>query len=227
MFKIYKIIIIIIFTINTSSVFAHVQHYNKLNKIEFDILRNNKLIGKHTFTFTKANDEISIASEINFEIKKLGVSLYKYNVKGIETYKNGDLTKFISKTNANGKEKFVNLILENNKYLIDGSSYKGTAPTDYLLGTWWNHSIIKAKAQISAVSGRIIKQKVNFIGKENIIIGNKVYKTLHFNFSSSDPSLSDAKKLNTDIWYEEETLNWVKASFKKKGNWVYKLVTIE
>ena len=27
------------------------------------------------------------------------------------------------------------------KYIIDGSSYKGKAPDDYLLGTWWNHSI--------------------------------------------------------------------------------------
>ena len=31
-----------------------------------------------------------------------------------------------------------------------------------MIGTWWNHSIVEAKAQISAVSGRIIKQKVTF-----------------------------------------------------------------
>ena len=37
---------------------------------------------------------------------------------------------------------------------------------DFMLGTWWNHSIVEAKAQISAVSGRIIKQKVTFLGKE-------------------------------------------------------------
>ena len=49
--------------------------------------------------------------------------------------------------------------------------YQGkVAPIDYLLGTWWNHSIVKAKAQISAVSGRIIKQKVTFLGKETITI---------------------------------------------------------
>ena len=47
-------------------------------------------------------------------------------------------------------------------------------PEDYLLGTWWNHSIVKAKAQISAVSGRIIKQKVTFLGKETIKFGEKV-----------------------------------------------------
>ena len=34
------------------------------------------------------------------------------------------------------------------------------------------------------------------------------------------------KKLNTDVWYDEETLNWVKATFEKKGKWEYKLVEI-
>ena len=96
-----------------------------------------------------------------------------------------------------------------------------------MLGTWWNHSIVKADAQISAVSGRIIKQKVTFLGKENIELNGKLYKTLHFNFSSSDKKLSKDKKLNTDVWYDEKTLNWVKASFKKKGNWEYRLISIK
>ena len=113
--------------------------------------------------------------------------------------------------------------LENDEYIIEGSSFKGKAPTNYLLGTWWNHSIVEAEAQISAVSGRIIKQKVTFLGKETIKIGNKKYKTLHFNFSSTDKKLKKDKKLNTDVWYEEKTLNWVKAAFKKTGNWEYRL----
>ena len=61
---------------------------------------------------------------------------------------------------------------------------------DYLLGTWWNHGIIDAKAQISAVSGRIIEQNVDFIGKEEIIIDGKTYNTLHFQFTSTDKKLS-------------------------------------
>ena len=66
---------------------------------------------------------------------------------------------------------------------------KAQVPEDYLLGTWWNHSIVKAKAQISAVSGRIIKQKVEFLGNETIKFGEKEYNTLHFNFSSTDKKL--------------------------------------
>jgi len=223
-YKFFLIAILINFSLPSQ---AHVEHYENLKLIEFDIYRNGKNIGKHIFSFKKKNEHLEVESEINFKIKKLGVVLYKYKVKGVEIYKDNKLIKFNSKTNQNGKDKYVNLVLESNEFIIDGSSYKGSAPTDYLLGTWWNHSIVKAEAQISAVSGRIIKQKVVFLGKEVIEVNGKKYNTLHFNFKSSDEKLSKDKKLNTHVWYDENTLNWVKALFKKKGNWEYKLVSIQ
>ena len=227
MIKTYKIIILIILIVFPFNVNGHVEHYDNLKRIEFDIYRNDAHIGKHIFSFSKKDGKLDVESEINFQIKKLGVVLYKYHVKGTEVYENGKLVKFNSKTNQNGKEKYVNLYSEEENLIIDGSSFKGKVSSDYILGTWWNHSIVKSPAQISAVSGRIIKQKVTFLGKEDIEINGKTYKTLHFNFSSTDKSLKKDKKLNTDVWYEEETLNWVKASFKKKGNWEYRLKSIK
>ena len=45
----------------------------------------------------------------------------------------------------------------------------------------------------------------------------------HFNFKSSDETLPESKKLNTDIWYEENTYLWVKAAFDKTGYWEYRI----
>ena len=228
MFRICKIIILLIFASFSLSTFtnAHVQHYEDLNRIEFDIYRNSKHIGTHIFSFEKSGDVLSVKSEIKFKIKKLGIVLYKYYAEGTEVYKDGKMIKFNSKTDQNGKNKYVNIILENNEYIVDGSSYKGKAPVDFLIGTWWNHNMVEAKAQISAVSGRIIKQKVKFLGKETIKLAEKEYNTLHFNFSSTDKKLDKKKKLNTDVWYDEKTLNWVKASFNKRGKWEYRLKSI-
>ena len=100
---------------------------------------------------------------------------------------------------------------------------KGTADKNFIVGTWWNHEIIKAKAQISAISGRIIDQNVNFLGKEKININNKEFNTVRYNFSSSDKKLSKNKKLNTNIWYDIKSNLWVKASFDKTGYWEYRL----
>ena len=64
MIKIYRIIIFLIFISLPLSTNAHVQHYENLNRIEFDIYRNNKHIGTHIFSFKKSGDEIAVKSEI-------------------------------------------------------------------------------------------------------------------------------------------------------------------
>ena len=208
---------------------AHVDHYSKYNYLEYELYRNNKPIGYHIYKFQRKGNDLIIDNEVSFKITKLGVNLYKYYAKGVEKYKNGIFIGFNSETNQNKKEKFVNITVDpkDNDLMIDGSSFKGKVSREMIIGTWWNHEIVSKKAQISAVSGRIIEQKVEFKGKENIKIGNKVYKTLKFNFSSSDPSLSKDKKLDTDIWYEEDTFLWVKAAFDKTGYWEYRLKKVK
>ena len=105
MHKVCKIFFLLIIFVLPDISNAHVEHYKDLNSIKFDIYRNGKNIGKHVFTFKKDNESLSVESEINFEIRKLGVVLYKYHVKGTEFYENGELIKFNSKTDQNKKKK--------------------------------------------------------------------------------------------------------------------------
>ena len=65
--KLYKIIILILLIICPINLNAHVQHYESLNRIEFDIYRNNQHIGKHTFSFVRQEIKLEVESEINFE----------------------------------------------------------------------------------------------------------------------------------------------------------------
>jgi len=218
--------LIIVFSINSQAI-SHVEHYSELNYLEYELFRNNKSIGYHKYDFVRKNDILSIKSEVSFKITKLGVDLYKYFAASEEIYKNNKFFKFSSKTNKNKKERYVNIDVDtmDDDLIIDGSSYKGKAKKDFIVGTWWNHEIVEAKAQISAISGRIIEQTVTFIGKEKITIGDKTFNTLRFNFKSSDQTLPDSKKLNTDIWYDEKTNFWIKAAFDKTGYWEYRIKT--
>ncbi|MDC0903320.1 DUF6134 family protein [Pelagibacteraceae bacterium] len=218
--------IIILFSLSINfNANSHVEHYAKFNYLEYELFRNNKLIGYHKYDFIRKDDFLNVKSEVNFKITKLSVDLYKYFAESEEVYKNSEFFKFISNTNQNKKKKYVNINVDetSGELIIDGSSFKGKTNSDVIVGTWWNHEIIKAKAQISAISGRIIEQTVTFVGKEEITIGNKTYNTLRFNFKSSDETLPDSKKLNTDIWYEENTYLWVKAAFDKTGYWEYRI----
>mgnify|MGYP003682117233 FL=1 len=219
------ILSITIFFLFSIKSFSHVDHYSKYNYLEYELFRNNKPIGYHKYEFNRNGEQLSIISEVSFKITKLGVDLYNYFAKSEENYEKGVFKSYSSKTKQNKKDRYVNIKLSpsgRNLY-IDGSSYKGEADKEFIVGTWWNHEIVKAKSQISGISGRIINQTVTFLGKEELKIGEKIYKTLHFNFKSSDETLPESKKLNTDIWYEEGTFLWVKAAFDKKGYWEYRI----
>ena len=216
--------IILYFFLNVNT-FGHLQHYSGVKYLEYDLYRNNSLIGSHKYDFLQNGDNLSVKSVVNFKITKLGVDLYKYFAESTENYQNNIFKSFSSTTLQNKKNKYVKISsnIDQNKLIIDGSSYKGDADINYMVGTWWNHEIVKAKAQISAISGRVIEQKVIFLGKKQIQINDKIYEALHFKFLSSDETLPDNKKLNTDIWYDAKTLVWLKAQFIKQGNWEYRL----
>jgi hypothetical protein len=216
---------IILFLIFTTQTFSHVGHLENSSILEYELFRNNKLIGFHNYSFeTNANDTV-VKSIIEFKIKKLGIDLYKYEATSLEKYEKGQLVNFSSKTNQNNKIKNtqINFNEKKNLLIISGSENQITSPKEYPVGTWWNHEIVQAKAQISAISGRIIEQKVTFLGKEKLNLYGKTYYALRFNFTSSDKNLADNKKLNTDVWYDEKTNLWLKAAFDKTGYWEYRL----
>ena len=171
--------IIILFLLEIP-VISHVNHYVNFNYLEYELFRNNKSIGYHKYNFKRNGSNLTIDNEVEFKITKLGLDLYKYYAKGVEKYKNGIFSSFNSETNQNKKEKYVNITVDQNdkSLIIDGSSFKGREDKDTIIGTWWNHEIVQKKAQISAVSGRIIEQKVEFIGKEKVKIGDRSQEQL-------------------------------------------------
>jgi hypothetical protein len=220
-----NILSIILYLIFTTQAFTHVKHYEKFNALKYELFRNDKLIGYHNYEFERKIDFIKVKSIIDFKITKLGVDLYKYNAISVEEYNQNQLIKFSSTTHQNKKIKNteINFDPKKKELVITGSENQLSSPQEYPVGTWWNHEIVQATAQISAISGRIIEQKVTFIGKEKLTLYGQTYNALRFNFKSSDESLNENKRLNTDVWYDEKTKIWLKAAFDKTGYWEYRL----
>jgi hypothetical protein len=224
-----KFLSIVLFLIFTTKAIAHLGDYNDINFLKYELFRNNKSIGHHTYSFERTDGVLKVSSVIDFKISKLGVDIYKYTGTTQEEYNSNQLIKFLSKTNQNKKVKITEIVLNKKKdnLIISGSENQLISPKEYPVGTWWNHEIVQAKAQISGVSGRIIEQEVIFLGKEKLNLYGKDYKALHFNFKSTDQSLPKNKKLDIDVWYQEETNLWLKASFDKTGSWEYRLKNIK
>ena len=222
---IYTIIIILF----ASKAFSHTSHYEGLKKIEMDVLRNGEVIGYSNYFFENSKKKMTVKNYTKFKVELLGINVFSISSEAIEKYENDKLIYFKSNTFQNDKEKYVNLNYDKSlkKFIIDGSSYKGEASSDCIIGNWWNHKIFKANKQISPLSGSVKEQIVTFVGKENININNKEYLTEHFKLKSKDENLPDDKKLNFDIWYNPKNNLILKVSYSKMGNWEYRLKNFE
>ena len=224
-----KSIYILIFIFISFKTQSYENHYKDISKIEMDVLRNDQVIGYSNYSFTHSENEMSVTNDSQFEVELFGVKIFSITSKSIEKYENDKLVFFKSNTLQNNKKKYVNLNYDKkiNKFIIDGSSYKGEADIDNIIGNWWNNNILEATSQISPLSGSIKKQTVNLLKRETIVIDDKNYKTLHYKLKSKDESLPDDKKLDFDIWLDKENNLILKIAYTKMGKWEYRLKSFE
>ena len=215
----YLFIIILV----SSNAFADTDNYKSISKIEMDVLRNGEKIGFSNYIFKYEDDEMEVKNKTEFEVKLLGVNLLSIKSNSIEKYKKNKLLYFNSKTTQNKKNKFVKLELneDTNKFIINGSSFKGETDTDKVIGNWWNENILSANSQISPLSGSIKEQVVKLIKKEIITINGKSYETLKFQLKSKNQDLPEDKKLDFEIWLDIKKRFLVKISYERMGKWEY------
>ena len=202
---------------------------NDIKKIEMEVFRNGEVIGYSNYFFDQKDNIIIIKNNTKFKVELFGVSVFSISSETVETYENDELIYFKSKTFQNDKEKYVNLNYDQSlkKLIIDGSSYKGEASIDCIIGNWWNHKILKTNCQISPLSGSIKEQIVTFLGKENISLYGKNYLVHHYKLKSKDENMPDNKKLDFDIWFNSENNLILKVAYSKMGDWEYRLKNFE
>ena len=224
-----KYIYIFLLFIFASQANAHTSHYAGIKVINMEIFRDGEVIGYSNYFFEHGNNTAEIKNYTQFKVKLFGVVIFSISSEAHEKYKNDKLIYFKSNTFQNDKEKYVNLNYDQskNKFIIDGSSFKGEANTNSIIGNWWNHKILKADQQISPLSGSIKEQVVTFIGKENIKLYDKNYTVEHYKLKSKNENLPNNKKLDFDIWLDSKNNLILKVAYTRMGEWEYRLKSFE
>ena len=146
-----KYIYILLLFLFASQAQSHSLHYKNISKIEMEVFRNDKVIGYSNYFFEHEDDAMTIKNYTQFKVKLLGITIFSILSEAIEKYEDNKLVFFKSNTFQNNKEKFVNLKYDKNlnKFIIDGSSFKGEAELHNVIGNWWSDKILSANSQIS------------------------------------------------------------------------------
>ena len=220
---------LILLFLTISNLGAHTSHYKGIKVINMEVFRNENLIGYSNYFFTHGKNSLEVKNYTQFKVKLFNVVIFSVSSEALEKYKNDQLIFYNSITFQNDKEKYVKLKYDelNNKMIIDGSSFKGKARADAIIGNWWNHKILKVDKQISPISGSVKEQEVTYVGKENVKIYDKNYLLDHYKLVSKKKDLPEDKRLDFDIWLNPENNLIFKVLYNKKGKWEYRLKSFE
>lgn len=200
---------------------THVQHYKNLQRIEFDIYRNNDLVGYHKVNIKKKGDNTKeIITDILIEVKILGIKVHTYKSYGVETYKNEELIEFKSKTQDGSDNDYCNIKkISDGKYSFDGMTenkkYIYELTEKFYPALWWNHDSLLNNNYVLGQGCRNLKTKITFLNKETKKINDKNEVVNFYNIKGDN--------LDINIGYTEKDLKWVDMKFTLKGDWEYKL----
>mgnify|MGYP001262447499 CR=1 FL=1 len=111
-------------------------------------------------------------------------------------------------------------------YSIEGSSFSGKAPSNAVIGNWWNHNILQSEVIISPISGSLKFQEVIFLSKETLKIDNNIYNTSLFKIVLRK-RIGDEKKEEFNVWLDDKSKIILKVSYSKFGDWEYIVKKIE
>jgi len=200
---------------------THVQHYKNLQRNEFDIYRNNDLVGYHKVNVKKKGDNTKeIITDILIEVKILGIKVHTYKSYGVETYKNEELIEFKSKTQDGSDNDYCNIKkISDGKYSFDGMTenkkYIYELTDKFYPALWWNHESLLNNNYVLGQGCRNLKTQITFLKKETKKINEKNEVVNFYNIKGDN--------LDINIGYTEKDLKWVDMKFTLKGDWEYKL----
>ena len=120
------------------------------------------------------------------------------------------------------------MVFDNSKKIfnIKGSSFSGKAPSDAVVGNWWNHNILQSEVVVSPLSGSLKFQEVIFLSKEILKIDDNIFNTSRFKIILRK-NIDDEKKEEFNVWLDDKSKIILKVSYSNFGEWEYIVRNIE
>ena len=195
------------------------------NKVKYDIIRKNKIIGSHVIEFTKKENELIIQTNININVKILFFPAYKFFHKSKEIWKNGNFINIDAYTDfEDEREYFIKGVDKDNLFIASGMDGALKLNKNILPSNFWNINLLKEKEIFDTQKGIVRKIEVEDLGFEEIEINGKKIKCKKFTFNASSNPKDKGPFPEYTLWYSNNNNELIKFKFK---NWKdKKMVTI-
>ncbi len=170
----------------------------------FAVFRNGDQIGRHTLTFQHNGPTVSVATNIDFAVKLLGITAYRYSHRAQEMWR-GDTFQYVAtQTDDNGKKFSVKAQRTPTGIAVERGGSQQMLPPDVLPSTHWNIRQVRQQVLLNTQDGTESKVQVSEVGREKIKTLNGWLDATRFRYTGD---------VTKDQWFDDRG-RWVKTTFK-------------
>ena len=176
--------------------------------IDFAVYRDGAEIGHHRVRFDGAGDVLEVDIDIRLEVGLGFITLYRYDHRNSEVWRDGAFVGFTSRTDDNGDWDVTRAEVLGDTMVVDGPEaapgpIAPAAPT-----TYWNRDwTVGARAMVDTQTGRLLAVAVAPVGRETVATADGPVQAERYRMSGD---------LELDIWYDDAG-RWVKLAFELGG----------
>ncbi|GIU66208.1 DUF6134 family protein [Candidatus Phycosocius spiralis] len=175
-------------------------------RTEFEILMNGKPVGRHSVSVSRANDLTTVRIAVDMA-GKIGPIGFTYSHRCEETWRGQQLTSLDCTDKENRTIKSVEAKFSGDQLVVNGSGFKGKAPTGIVPSSWWRRSTVNQARLLDSRDGKLSRVNVDRIGSDIVLINGNAVQTNHYRLRGT---------VNKDIWYDNAG-RWVRTAFKIAG----------
>ena len=159
----------------------------------FRVFLDEREIGHHHFTLRTDGGARELRSEARFQVRVLGLTVYRYAHDAIERWRGECLQALDSTTDDNGDREKVD--------------WRGEPAGCALSFAYWNPKILQGGSLLNAQTGRFEPVTVTFQGEETIEVRGRPTPSRRYRLAGAN--------LAIDVWYVGA--QWVALESAAKG----------
>jgi len=187
--------------------------------LSFRVERGGDPIGTHRISFTREGDELHVAIDIELAVSFGPITVFRYEHRNRETWRNGKLVALETETNDDGKRYTVSATASD-KGLEVTSSANGTfvAPANIIPTSYWNPATLTQTQLLDTQKGRLIDVAIEETGAREADVGGRTVPVNEYRMTGD---------LKLSLWYSRD-MEWLNVIFRARGEDVdYRVVQID
>ena len=178
--------------------------------LSFRIYRKGEEIGVHRIRFAPVPGGMSVDTEIDLKVKMAFVTVFSYEQRGRDIWKDGKLVEAEYVTDDDGTRTRVDVSAEGERLRFEGPS----GPFDMPLGTmtdlaFWNDAIVRVEQLVDSQTAEVAEVSSQPGRTERLLVGDREIHASRYELASSNGR-------SGSIWYDDHG-RWVKGIMHTRG----------